>query len=78
MSVKRMQELAGLASPKDYSNYTIADFKAMSDKEFEEFVKHEYAAYNKELKHQEDYIPYSEYFSELSAMMGRSSSSRRF
>lgn len=78
MKLKRMQELAGITPPKDYSSYTIKDFKAMSEKEFEEFVKHEYANYNKELAHQEDYIPYNEYFLELSVMMGRRDSVRRF
>jgi hypothetical protein len=63
---------------KDYSNYTRADFQAMSNKEFEEFVEHEYEIYLSQIKHEDDYIPYSEFFTELSVMMGRQDSVRRF
>ena len=56
---------------KDYSKHTLADFKAMSDREFEEFAKAEHKAYMDGIMHVEDSIPYSEYFRELSAMMGR-------
>lgn len=56
---------------KDYSKHTLADFKAMSDREFEEFAKAEHKAYMNGIMHIEDSIPYSEYFRELSAMMGR-------
>lgn len=63
---------------KDYSKYTPADFQAMSNKEFDEFVKVEYEKYSSEIKHEDDYIPYNEFYTELSVMMGRQSNSRRF
>jgi len=63
---------------KDYSTYTLSDFQVMPPKEFEEFVKHEYETYLNQIKHEDDYIPYSEFFTELSVMMGRQDSVRRF
>jgi hypothetical protein len=63
---------------KDYSSYTLADFQAMSDKEFEKYAKQEYKAYLSQIKHEDDYFPYSEFFIEISAMAGRQDSVRRF
>jgi len=56
---------------KDYSNYTLADFKSMSNKEFEEYVKAEYKAYITDLRHDDDYMIYNEFCRETEAMMGR-------
>jgi hypothetical protein len=63
---------------KDYSKYTLADFQAMSDKEFEKYAKQEYKIYLSQIKHEDDYFPYSEFFIEVSAMAGRQDSVRRF
>jgi hypothetical protein len=56
---------------KDYSKFKISDFQALSDKEFEEYAKQSYKEYISQIKHEDDYFPYSEYFLELSGMMER-------
>ena len=56
---------------KDYSNYTLADFKSMSNKEFEQYVKAEYKTYIADLEHNDDYMTYNEFCRETEAMMGR-------
>jgi hypothetical protein len=56
---------------KDYSKFKISDFQALSDKEFEEYAKQNYKTYLSQIRHEDDYFPYSEYFLELSGMMGR-------
>ena len=56
---------------KDYSKFKISDFQALSDKEFEQYAKQSYKTYISQIKHEDDYFPYSEYFLELSGMMER-------
>ncbi len=63
---------------KDYSKYTREDFQAMSNEEFEEFAKQEHKKYLSQVKHEDDKTPYGEFFTELSVMMGRQDSVRRF
>lgn len=63
---------------KDYSSYTRADFQSMSNKEFEEYTKQEYKIYLSQIRHEDDYFPYSEFFIEISAMAGRQDSVRKF
>ena len=63
---------------KDYSSYTQADFQAMSNKEFEKYAKQKYKKYMDFITHEDDYVSYSEFFTELSGMMGRQDSVRRF
>lgn len=63
---------------KDYSKYKLADFQAMSNKEFEEYAKAEYKKWNEFITHEDDYMPYSEFYIEISAMVGRQDSVRRF
>jgi hypothetical protein len=63
---------------KDYSSYTRADFQAMSNMEFEKYAKQEYKTYISQIKHEDDYFPYSEFFLELSGMMGRQDNSYMF
>ena len=63
---------------KDYSTYTREDFQAMSNEEFEEFAKAEHKYYMDNLEWDDDKIPYGEFFTELSVMMGRQDSVRRF
>jgi len=43
----------------------------MSEAEFEKFAKTEHAAYQKQVNHLDDYIPYYEYYLELSAVYER-------
>jgi hypothetical protein len=50
----------------------------MSNKEFEEYTKQEYKVYLSQIRHEDDYFPYSEFFIEISAMAGRQDSVRRF
>lgn len=56
---------------KDYSQYTLDDFRAMSTKEFEEYAQVEFKTYMDNIRHNEDVIPYGEFFTELEAMLGR-------
>jgi hypothetical protein len=63
---------------KDYSKYKLADFQAMSDKEFEKYAKAEYKKWNEFITHEDDYMSYSEFYIEISAMVGRQDSVRRF
>ncbi len=63
---------------KDYSKYKLADFQAMSNKEFEEYAKAEYKKWRQSVTHEDDYMPYSEFFIEVSVMAGRQDSVRRF
>jgi len=63
---------------KDYRKYTRADFQAMSDKEFEEYVRAEHKKWRQSIKHSDDDMPYSEFYIEIAVMMGRQDSIRRF
>ena len=56
---------------KDYSNYTLTDLKVMTNKEFEEYVKQEYKTYLDELRHEDDYMTYNEFYLETKAIVGR-------
>ena len=62
----------------DYSKCTLTDLREMSNKEFEEYVKWEYEMYVTNLKHNDDYIYYSEFYRETEAMIGRRSKSYTF
>jgi aminopeptidase-like protein len=56
---------------KEYSNYTLTDLKVMTNKEFEKYVKQEYKIYIDELRHEDDYMTYNEFYLETKAMIGR-------
>jgi len=70
-SKSKISNLQALSDEEYYSKFKIEDFQALSDEEFKKYVQHEYRAYEKGRKHEEDYIPYGEYFSNMEEMMGR-------
>ncbi len=53
---------------------TKKKYQAMSEGEFKFFVEKEWKIYNKTVKHDEDEIPFWEFFSEMECQYGRKQS----